>query len=112
MENRKPRALLINPPVYDFALFDLFLKPYGLFRIARILSEAGYDIIYIDALDYRDPVTAGVLKKPKRNNNGTGKFFRESVPMPDVLKNHSPEDFTRRFARYGVLQPVLRDKIT
>ncbi len=111
MENRKPRALLINPPVYDFALFDLFLKPYGLFRIARLLAEAGYDIIYIDALDYRDYATAGVLKKPKRNANGTGKFFRESVSMPEVLKNHAAADFTRGFARYGVLQPVLRDKI-
>ena len=29
-----PRILLVNPPVYDFAAYDFWLKPYGLLTVA------------------------------------------------------------------------------
>ena len=28
------RILLVNPPIYDFAAYDFWLKPYGLLSVA------------------------------------------------------------------------------
>ncbi len=107
----KPRALLINPPVYDFALFDLFLKPYGLFRIAAALKQGGYEVTYLNALDYRDSASEAIAGPAKRRSNGTGKFFRKPRQMPGVLQEYLPADFKRRFARYGILPEVMQQKI-
>jgi len=30
----KPRILLVNPPIYDFAAYDFWLQPYGLLSVA------------------------------------------------------------------------------
>ena len=30
----RPRILLVNPPIYDFAAYDFWLKPYGMLRAA------------------------------------------------------------------------------
>ena len=98
----KPRALCINPPVYDFALYDLFLKPYGLFRIAATLEAAGWETFYLDALDYGFGEPEGPLKRPRRKPDGTGKFLRTLEPMPAILKEYAPENYRRRFARYGI----------
>ncbi|AEJ62413.1 Radical SAM domain protein [Spirochaeta thermophila DSM 6578] len=91
-----PSALLIQPPVYDFALFDLFLRPYGLLRVGRWLEEAGYEVRFLDCLDYRDVYTAKVLGAVRRRPDGTGKFFRIPLPPPYTGAR-------RRFARYGIL---------
>ena len=112
MARRKPLAMLINPPVYDFALYDLFLKPYGLFRVGRWLQEGGYDTVYINALETEDPATAAVLGPPRRKGNGTGKFFRQPVPLPEEIDQHKKEDFQRRFARYGILKTSLTLRVT
>ncbi|MEW5815250.1 MAG: radical SAM protein [Spirochaetota bacterium] len=106
MKSTKPKALLIYPPVYDFALYDLFLKPYGLLKIGFWLKKAGYDIHFINGLSYSDPETERVLGRPRRKRDGTGKFYRQVYPKPPVL-----EKIRRRFARYGVLPEVLRHKI-
>ena len=93
----KPLALLVSPPVYDFALYDLYLKPYGLLRIGKWLEESGYEVKLVNALDYRDSESERVLGHPRRKQDGTGKFFRMVVKKPDVLKG-----IKRRFARYGI----------
>ena len=81
----KPRALLISPPVYDFALYDLFLKPYGLLRIGRWLSDSGWDTVFADSLSYEGAETLSGVKKPVRNKNGTGKFPRTPVKTPEKM---------------------------
>lgn len=103
---KKPRALLINPPIYDFSLFDLFHKPLGLMSIGKMLEESGYLVDVIDALDYRDEASSRVLGTPKRKANGTGKFFRQRVDFPhDIL------DVQRSFARYGILQASFESRL-
>lgn len=106
--NRKdrPPAVLIQPPVYDFALFDLYLKPFGLLRLGRWLEEGGWDVRFVDALDYRDPGSSDVLGKPKRRADGTGKFHRLRVKTPAVLP-----DLGRSYARYGILSEVLEERL-
>ena len=101
-DTQKPRALLVNPPVYDFALYDLFLRPYGMLRIGAWLESAGWDVRYVNALDYTDPVTSGVLGRPKRRADGTGKFHRMPLAPPKTLSG-----IGRGYARYGILAEEL-----
>jgi len=35
----KPRILLVNPPIHDFAAYDFWLKPYGRLRVAGLLRR-------------------------------------------------------------------------
>jgi radical SAM superfamily enzyme YgiQ (UPF0313 family) len=98
----KPLALLINPPIYDFALYDLFLRPYGMLRIGAWLESGGWEVRYVNGLDYTDPVSSTVLGAPKRKVDGTGKFHRREVPLPAVLSG-----IGRSYARYGILSEEL-----
>ncbi len=104
--HNKPHALLIFPPVYDFALFDLFVRPYSLLKLGRWLSDAGYEVTMINSLDYRESYTKSGLKKPVRRANGTGKFFRRVVPTPPAL--HTEQ---RPYARYGIPREALEKQI-
>ncbi len=99
-------ALLIYPPVYDFALYDLFLKPFGLLRLGAMLEAGGWNTRFINALDYKDSETAAVAGLPKRGTKGTGKFFRTPVDLPETLSG-----IKRRFARYGILPEVFKRKV-
>ena len=51
----KGRLLLINPWIYDFAAFNLWVEPIGLLSIASILREHGYELDFIDCLDRYNP---------------------------------------------------------
>ena len=102
----KPLALLIAPPVYDFALYDLYLKPYGLLRIGRWLKQNGYRIRFINALNYRDPLSEQTYKKPRRMSDGTGKFYRRIIEKPSLFKN-----LKRNYARYGIAEESIKEKL-
>ncbi len=106
LKSSKPRLLLFQPPIYEFALFDLYLKPYGLLRLGRWFKESGYDVFYLNGLDYTDKETNNTLGIPRRKSNGTGKFPRMRAPLPTGVESE------RYFGRYGVLEDVLRKKIS
>ena len=101
-----PNILCIQPPVYDFALYDLFFKPYGLLRIAAHLNRQGYEIDFINGLDYNDSETQELLGPPRRKPNGTGKFHRQRVQLPEGV-----QAISRHFSRYGILPEVFARKI-
>ncbi|MBC7189566.1 hypothetical protein H5U35_05050, partial [Candidatus Aerophobetes bacterium] len=44
-------VLLINPWIYDFAAYDLWVKPLGLLRIASFLEEFGHKVYLLNCLD-------------------------------------------------------------
>lgn len=102
----KPRVLLIQPPIYDFALYDHFLKPYGLLRIGRWLAEAGWEVRFLNCLDYREPETLKALGSPARRPDGTGKFFRHPAELPADIKA-----IPRQYSRYGILPEVMDREI-
>jgi hypothetical protein len=102
----QPKALLIHPPIYDFALYDLFLKPYALCRLSAWLYRAGYSVRLVNALDYTDARSIAVLGGPKREPRGTGKFFRQVVPTPPAVAG-----MKRSYARYGILAESLERRI-
>jgi radical SAM family protein/B12 binding protein len=103
---QNPKVLFIQPPIYDFALYDLFLKPYGLIRLEDWFREGGYETDYINALDWQDQKTEKILGKPKRKSNGTGKFFKQHIPLPENFSS-----IPRIFGRYGILKEVFLEKI-
>ena len=99
---RKPQALLVFPPIYDFALYDLYIRPYSLLKIGRWLAECGYSVRLLNCLDYRDELSTHLLGRPKRKANGTWKFHRQIVPKPRAYQ-HVP----RTYARYGIARRAI-----
>jgi len=102
-----PLALLVAPPVYDFALYDLFLKPYALLRLGRWLADCGYTVKLVNGLDYLDPDSKASLGAPRREARGTGKFFRQPLAPPLA----SFRELRRGFARYGMLPASFEQRI-
>jgi radical SAM superfamily enzyme YgiQ (UPF0313 family) len=96
LASQKPRALFINPPVYDFALYDLYLKPFGLLRLAQAFENAGYEITFINALDYHEPADEREAFFLRRKKTGTGKFLHTQLELPEKLLKAE-----RGFYRYG-----------
>jgi len=46
----KPKILLVNPPIYDFAAYDFWLKPSGMLSVAGFLRGKA-DFKLFDYLD-------------------------------------------------------------
>jgi radical SAM superfamily enzyme YgiQ (UPF0313 family) len=102
-----PHALLVLPPVYDFALFDLFIKPYPLLAIGKSLQRAGYRVSLLNCLDYANEPTRKRLKSPRRKANGTGKFFKQRAEKPIPLKKSE-----RHYSRYGIINEEIGQQVS
>ncbi len=96
-------VLLINPWIYDFAAYDLWARPLGLFQIGAKLRQVGYQVALLDALD---PFHPELPKPPRRKSFGTGHYFRQPVPKPVFFS-----DVPRRFARYGMPAEVFKQEL-
>jgi radical SAM superfamily enzyme YgiQ (UPF0313 family) len=80
------RCVLINPWVYDFAAMNLWSRPLGLIKVAEYMSQFNVDIKLVDCMDIF-----------KRRRYGTGKYPREIVEKPEILRS-----VPRYFKRYGI----------
>ena len=60
-EQDKPLALLVNPPVYDFALYDLSRRGRLGFDIDQLTLRAGQHIVVAAGPRLRDPDAKGGL---------------------------------------------------
>jgi len=95
-------VLAINPGVYDFSAYDLWLKPYGFLHILSVLKNRGIKVKFIDILDRFHPQLKHFINKPlKTTPYGCGKFYECKVPKPEKLKF-----IPRHYRRYG-LPPEL-----
>ena len=108
MHKTPPVVLLINPWIYDFAAYDLWVKPLGLLYIASVLRKNGYDIHFIDCLDAREHQGTGAKgnKKVDRKNYGTGHFSKEHIEKPDVLA-----EIPRNYSRYGISPHMFQEEL-
>ncbi|MBW1815716.1 MAG: radical SAM protein [Deltaproteobacteria bacterium] len=104
----KPKLILVNPWVYDFAAYDLWSKPLGLLYLAGYLRACGFDIRLIDCLDIHNPGMKSdtAARAPQRRLYGTGKFYRQEVPTPAAL-SHVP----RPYARYGITPELFEREL-
>lgn len=98
----RPRILLINPPIYDFAAYDFWLKPYGLLSIAGYLRGKA-DFSLFDYLDRLHPWVNN-QKEHQSDQWGRGRFYREKVPPPPCL-----EKIPRYFRRFGLPRNIFDD---
>ncbi|MGA1874342.1 MAG: B12-binding domain-containing radical SAM protein [bacterium] len=102
--------LLINPWIYDFAAYDLWIMPLGLLYLAGLLRYNGYGVSYIDCLDISDPLMQEFLVdnhiRIRRNPDGTGKFFKAFLEKPDTLKN-----VPRKYGRYGITLDIFNRRL-
>jgi hypothetical protein len=101
----KLRILLLNPPIYDFAAYDFWLKPYGL------LSTAGYlrgkaDFEFFDYLDRLHPFMTG-WKKLQSDEWERGRFYLEKMMRPPCLAQ-----IPRYFRRFGLPRNMFRNYLT
>lgn len=99
------RVMLINPPVHDFAAFDLWAKPMGLLVAAKYLQAQGIETVLVDAMDPHSPFLDG-LPKPPRMPHGKGKYFEVVIPKPKALA-----DVPRIFHRFGLPPDRLKKAI-
>jgi len=99
--------LLINPWIYDFAAYDLWIKPFGLLYLGGLLRQNNHQINFIDCLDPYHPAMQNIGKIPKRHAYGNGKFFRQVIAKPECLKTIS-----RNYCRYGILPEIFRKELS
>jgi radical SAM superfamily enzyme YgiQ (UPF0313 family) len=100
-----PGILLVNPPIYDFAAYDFWLKPYGLLSVAGYLRDKA-DITLFDFLDRLHPFVAK-QKNLQSDRWGRGRFYCERIPNPPCLR-HIP----RYFRRFGLPRQLFRNFLT
>jgi len=91
----RPRILIINPWIYDFAAFNFWSRPLGLLKIAEYLSGYDVDLFYIDCTDSFEVRQYGI-----------GKFHAELVAKPALLKS-----VPRHYKRYGMSIDEFKTKL-
>lgn len=92
---KRPRILLVNPAIYDFAAYDFWLKPYGLLSVAGQLRGQA-DFVLFDYLDRLHPFVAD-REGLQSDQWGRGRFLRERIEKPECL-----ESIPRYFRRFGL----------
>lgn len=100
-KNMTMRILLINPPIYDFAAYDFWLKPYGLLGIAGYLRGKAEFALF----DYLDRLHPFAVKQKKLESGqwGRGRFYCEQILSPLCL-----EAIPRHFRRFGLPRDIFR----
>jgi radical SAM superfamily enzyme YgiQ (UPF0313 family) len=83
-------VLLINPWIYDFAAYNLWIEPLGLLTLAAMLRQEGLGITLIDCL-----APDGGAERTRLN--GSSRFVKDPVERPRAV-----EFVPRRYCRYGI----------
>jgi len=92
----RPRILLVNPPIYDFAAYDFWLRPYGLLGVAGQLRGKA-DFAFFDYLDRPFP------SLDESDRWGRGRFGSERVNKPACF-----DAIPRYFHRFGLPRDSFR----
>jgi len=98
----KPKILLVNPPIYDFAAYDFWLKPSGLLSVAGFLRGKA-DFKLFDYLDRLAPFMTG-QKKFESDRWARGRFYYQHTTVPPVFKA-----IPRYFRRFGLPRNLFTD---
>ena len=98
----KPKILLVNPPIYDFAAYDFWLKPYGMLRVGGLLRSVG-NLSLFDYMDRLHPAFDAAANA-KTDIFSKGPYPSERIPKPISLK-----DIQRYYRRFGMPRQIFRD---
>ncbi len=94
-EKRALKILLVNPPIYDFAAYDFWLRPYGLLQVGGYLATRS-ELFLFDYLDRANQST-----RPS-DGWGRGRFPAHAVPKPAAYAG-----VRRRYRRYGLSRTLF-----
>ncbi|MGB8225415.1 MAG: radical SAM protein [Sedimentisphaerales bacterium] len=106
----KPSILLVNPPIYDFAAFDFWLKPLGMLTVAGAIANQtdSFDLAQdrFQIFDFLDRNHEFYKDKPQYKSDkwGRGKFFSVKIQKPDVLK-----EVPRFYHRFGLPAEIFTE---
>lgn len=92
-EIKDKKILLINPPVEDFAFFDLWSKPVGLLYLGERLRENGNEVSFIDCIH------EGAV--------GQKTFGREKIRSVEIEKPEVYSQVRRKYHRFGMAEEEL-----
>jgi len=96
------KILLINPPIYDFAAYDFWMKPLGLLYLSSLLKKGNHRVYLLDVPNRLD----SYFKKVKSDYFGRGKIPSQKVSKPEILK-----DVPGKFKRYGIPRKEIEKRI-
>jgi radical SAM superfamily enzyme YgiQ (UPF0313 family) len=97
-----PKILLVNPPIYDFAAYDFWLKPYGMLTVAGYLRGKA-DFKLFDYLDRLHPFAAR-QKGLESDRWGRGRFYSKKITKPEPLRT-----IPRYYRRFGLPRDIFID---
>ncbi len=89
----KKRLLFVNPWIYDFAAYDLWMKPLALLYLISIFKRLGFKTDFIDCLEGVE----NAVNNMRETVYGCRRFIKETVPKPQILKN-----IPRTYSKYGI----------
>ncbi len=92
------RALVINPWVTDFKLYDEWMHPIGLYFLIAMLRQNGAAVRYINCLGRQQ----GCAAKP----HGTGAFESRPFPKPPLYR-----ELKRVYKLYGIAEETLLQRL-
>lgn len=96
------KALFVNPYIYDFSAYDLWLRPLGLYYLAAaVRGHSDVEIFWLDALDR---FQSGLEIHGRAD--GRGKYSREFVEKPPIYQK-----VPRNYSRYGIPLEIFQSKI-
>jgi hypothetical protein len=96
------KFLLVNPPIYDFAAYDFWLKPYGMLSVAgKLRGKADFELF--DYMDRLHPFAAS-QKSLESDRWNRGRFYSKKVPSPEPLQS-----IPRYFRRFGLPRNIFRN---
>jgi hypothetical protein len=96
------RILLVNPPIYDFAAYDFWLKPYGLLSIAGYLRNKVQFTLF-DYLDRLHPFMQNKEEVKQSDRWSRGRFYYQQIPKPTPLQS-----IPRHFNRFGLPREIFK----
>ncbi len=94
------KVLLVNPPIYDFAAYDLWAKPLGLLYLSSILKQQHIDIQFFDYMDRNYPN----IQKQESNKYGCGHYIEHEIKKPKIISN-----IKRKYHRFGIPSDIARN---
>ena len=111
MKTDPPHILCVNPWVHDFAAFDFWARPLGLFTIAAILRQNRVRVSFVDCMNRFHPRKTNRVKVYW---DGRGPFEKIRIPLPRTLETHlegANGNFTGKFNRYGALKEWIEQDL-
>jgi radical SAM superfamily enzyme YgiQ (UPF0313 family) len=94
---KPPRALLVNPYIYDVSAYNVWSAPLGLLYVGSVLRENGFEIELVDCM---------VVDEKKRKADGRGPFVKEKAEPARALRG-----LGKRFKRYGLGPRELKGRL-